>query len=237
MAWRSHGHDAASLADALARNGVLRSERAAAAMRAVDRGHYLPRGRAGSAYEDAPQPIGHGVTISAPHMHAAALDLLEAQLRPGAAALDVGSGTGYLTACMAHMVRGTGARGDSSGVAVGIDHIDALVEGSLRNVRADPAAHELEQDGALELVCGDGRQVRQRAPPPASFLGATSTSRLLTRVCALSLFDRRAIRRALRTTPSTWAPPALCGPMRSSRNLPRVGDSWCRLGPRAAAKS
>ena len=93
------------------------------------------------------------------------------------AALDVGSGTGYLTACMAHMVRGTGARGDSSGVAVGIDHIDALFEGSRRNVRADPAAHELEQDGALELVCGDGRQVRQRSPPPASFLGALSTSR------------------------------------------------------------
>jgi protein-L-isoaspartate(D-aspartate) O-methyltransferase len=39
-------------------------------------------------------PIGNDQTISAPHMHAACLDLLAEQLRPGASALDVGSGSG-----------------------------------------------------------------------------------------------------------------------------------------------
>ncbi len=34
-------------------------------------------------------------------MHASALELLRAHLYPGARVLDVGSGTGYLTACMA----------------------------------------------------------------------------------------------------------------------------------------
>lgn len=43
-------------------------------------------------------PIGNEQTISAPHMHAACLDLLTEELRPGARALDVGSGSGYLTA-------------------------------------------------------------------------------------------------------------------------------------------
>ncbi len=43
-------------------------------------------------------PIGNEQTISAPHMHAACLDLLAEELRPGARALDVGSGSGYLTA-------------------------------------------------------------------------------------------------------------------------------------------
>ena len=46
------------------------------------------------AYMDAPQSIGYAATISAPHMHAYALELLLDQLRPGAKVLDVGSGTG-----------------------------------------------------------------------------------------------------------------------------------------------
>ena len=41
---------------------------------------------------DAPQSIGYGVTISAPHMHAHALEILKDNLFEGAKALDVGSG-------------------------------------------------------------------------------------------------------------------------------------------------
>lgn len=71
-------------------------------MRAVDRGLFvLDRQR---AYQDCPLPIGHGVTISAPHMHAYACELLGPWLKPGASVLDVGSGSGYLTAVFAHMV-------------------------------------------------------------------------------------------------------------------------------------
>ena len=36
--------------------------------------------------------------------HAHALELLSAHLKKGNRALDVGSGSGYLTACMGHMV-------------------------------------------------------------------------------------------------------------------------------------
>ena len=60
------------------------------------------------------------MTISAPHMHAYALELLEKQLEAGMTALDVGSGSGYLTVCFALMV---GERGK----VVGIDHIQGVV--------------------------------------------------------------------------------------------------------------
>lgn len=73
-------------------------------MLAVDRGNYSKN----NPYMDAPQGIGYGVTISAPHMHAHALELLKDQLTEGERALDVGSGSGYLTACMALMVGETG---------------------------------------------------------------------------------------------------------------------------------
>lgn len=69
-------------------------------MLAVDRCHYTKN----NAYMDAPQSIGYSVTISAPHMHAHALELLKNQLVNGTRALDVGSGSGYLTACMAIMM-------------------------------------------------------------------------------------------------------------------------------------
>ncbi len=41
--------------------------------------------------------IGYNVTISAPHMHGHALELLKDHLQDGMKALDVGSGSGYLT--------------------------------------------------------------------------------------------------------------------------------------------
>lgn len=44
--------------------GVISTESVANAMLATDRKHYSPR----NPYMDAPQPIGGGVTISAPHM-------------------------------------------------------------------------------------------------------------------------------------------------------------------------
>ncbi|KAI8422389.1 hypothetical protein MSG28_006246 [Choristoneura fumiferana] len=45
------------------------------------------------------------------HGHAHALERLKNQLVPGEKALDVGSGSGYLTACMAHMLGGDGRAG------------------------------------------------------------------------------------------------------------------------------
>jgi len=58
------------------------------------------------------------------------LELLKDQLVEGERALDIGSGSGYLTACMAIML-------GENGKAVGIDHIPELVEKSIENVRKD----------------------------------------------------------------------------------------------------
>lgn len=85
-------------------NGVIKSDLVARTMTATDRKHYCPH----NSYQDAPQSIGFDVTISAPHMHAFALELLEGHLKQGARVLDVGSGSGYLTACFARCVGPSG---------------------------------------------------------------------------------------------------------------------------------
>lgn len=48
-------------------------------------------------YQDSPQSIGYGATISAPHVHAKALEELEPNLQPGQHALDVGESWGCST--------------------------------------------------------------------------------------------------------------------------------------------
>ena len=65
-------------------------------------------------------------------MHAHALELLKETLKPGCRALDIGSGSGsgYLTVCMALMV-------GPSGKVVGLDHIPELVELGKKNMRMD----------------------------------------------------------------------------------------------------
>ena len=100
------------------------------------------------ADDDAPQPLSWGITISAPHMHARALSDLRDKLRPGCSALDVGSGSGYLSVAMANLV-------GPSGKVVGIDHVADLVAWSINNVCRD-GKRALLDSGRLRLLVADG---------------------------------------------------------------------------------
>ncbi|XP_073928486.1 protein-L-isoaspartate(D-aspartate) O-methyltransferase isoform X5 [Castor canadensis] len=126
MAWKSGGASHSELIHNLRKNGIIKTDKVFEVMLATDRCHYAKC----NPYMDSPQSIGFQATISAPHMHAYALELLFDQLHEGATALDVGSGSGILTACFARMV-------GSSGKVIGIDHIKELVDDSINNVRKD----------------------------------------------------------------------------------------------------
>lgn len=162
MAWRSHGKTNADLVRNLRANNIIKSDVIERTMLAVDRGKYSKS----NPYMDAPQGIGYAVTISAPHMHAYALEQLKDHLREGNKALDVGSGSGYLTVCMALLV-------GESGRVVGIDHIPELVEFSRKNVLSDKP--ELLNTGRLKLIAGDGRAgFQEDAPFDAIHVGAAA---------------------------------------------------------------
>ncbi|XP_048340298.1 protein-L-isoaspartate(D-aspartate) O-methyltransferase-like isoform X3 [Sphaerodactylus townsendi] len=162
MAWTSTGKTHAELINNLYKNGVIKSQRVYDVLLATDRAHYTKY----FPYMDSPQSIGYQATISAPHMHAHALELLKDQLVEGALALDVGSGSGYLTACFARMVGPTGK-------AVGIEHIEDLVHESIRNVREDDAT--LLSSGRVKLLVGDGRKgYPEEAPYDAIHVGAAA---------------------------------------------------------------
>jgi protein-L-isoaspartate(D-aspartate) O-methyltransferase len=69
-------------------------------MQGIDRGDFTSY----SPYVDSPQGIGYSATISAPHMHAFALEYFRDHLKVAKKVLDVGSGSGYLTLAFAKMI-------------------------------------------------------------------------------------------------------------------------------------
>lgn len=70
--------------------GVISSKKVVEVMGTIDRALFVPDGT--PPYVDSPMAIGYNATISAPHMHATCLQLLEENLQPNMRALDVGSG-------------------------------------------------------------------------------------------------------------------------------------------------
>ncbi|GLJ30313.1 hypothetical protein SUGI_0599700 [Cryptomeria japonica] len=165
MSWRCHGTTNSEMVAKLLEYGVLNSKVAADAMRQIDRADYVLESR--NAYVDSPQPIGYSATISAPHMHAYCLDYLLDHLKPGMSVLDVGSGSGYLSAVFALMV-------GENGRTVGVEHIPQLVKRSVDSIKKGPAAHLLEK-GALSIHVADGKKgFPDAAPYDAIHVGAAA---------------------------------------------------------------
>lgn len=136
----------------------------------VDRAHYAPS----RPYSDSPQPIGHGATISAPHMHGHACEYLIDYLKPGAHVLDIGSGSGYLTHVIANLVADTGSSSDD-GLVIGVDHIPALVELARNNMNKSQEGRKLQSTGQVKFIAADGRLGwKDGAPYDAIHVGAAA---------------------------------------------------------------
>lgn len=138
MNFNNDGTTHAHLIENLKKNNLIKSSAVESAMLKVDRGDYV---EAKDCYSDKPHKIGCNATISSPHMHAIALEALRDALAPGKRALDVGSGSGYVAACMAMMVGETGA-------VYGVEHERELVKKSAANAgRAHTNLQFIEGNG------------------------------------------------------------------------------------------
>ena len=102
-------------------------DRVAEAFRACPREEFLPRGERRRASYDGPIPIGHGQTNSQPRTVEAMLRLLD--VHEGQRVLDVGSGSGWTTALLAHLTgpggRVLGVELEPALVELGTEHLDA----------------------------------------------------------------------------------------------------------------
>ncbi|KAH9941842.1 Pcmt1-prov protein [Epithele typhae] len=173
MAWRCTGSTNTELLLNMRKSEIIKSDRVFAAMTKVDRSKYVRNPSA--AYQDSPQLIGHGATISAPHMHAYAAEHLLPYLHSNARVLDVGSGSGYLCAVLWQLLADDGHAGSEfTAKVVAIDHIDELVSWSVDNLRRDGLGREVDQ-GHIRVIAGDGRKgVPEDGPYDAIHVGAAA---------------------------------------------------------------
>jgi protein-L-isoaspartate(D-aspartate) O-methyltransferase len=79
----------------------LRDRRVLQAIRDVPRHEFVPEALRDQAYQDHPLPIGAGQTISQPYIVAAMLEHLA--LQPTDRVLEVGTGSGYVTALLSKL--------------------------------------------------------------------------------------------------------------------------------------
>jgi protein-L-isoaspartate(D-aspartate) O-methyltransferase len=104
------------------------SDRVAEAFAAMPRESFLPPEQRRSAAYDGPLPIGGGQTNSQPSTVAAMLRLLD--VGTGQKVLDVGSGSGWTTALLAHLTGPTGrvlaVELDPDLVELGTRHLDGV---------------------------------------------------------------------------------------------------------------
>ena len=119
------------------------SDRVAAAFDAVPRREFLPVGVRERASYDGPLDIGHGQTSSQPRTVAAMLRPLD--VRPGDHVLDVGAGSGWTTALLAHLV-------GSAGRVVGVELVPALAAWGEQNVRRTSGSWASVREAAPGVV-------------------------------------------------------------------------------------
>ena len=106
---------------------------------AVPREQFVPAGYESLAFADTEIPIGHGQAMMTPTIEGRALQALD--LAPADDVLEIGTGTGFLAACLARL----------AGTVTSIDIYDDFIEKAKAN---------LEDSGIIdvELLCMDATQ-------------------------------------------------------------------------------
>lgn len=123
--------------------------RVADAMLAADRAQFVPERYAGEAYADHPLPIGSGQTISAPSI--VAVMAKELDVKKGMKVLEVGAGSGYQAAVLAHLA-------GESGRVFTVERLPEMAELARKNLASAGVRN-------AEVVCADGTKGWERDAP------------------------------------------------------------------------
>jgi len=199
-AWKSQGTNQRELVEQLRTAKIIRTDAVQKVMELVDRRNYCfdrPLFESESesdhlCYADRALGIGLGQTISAPHMHAYALEEIYPSVakQKFATILDVGCGSGYLTACFGrwmlppeHIASSSSDENDcdyenennegGGSKVFGIDVRQDLVDRTRTNLERQDG--DLLAQGVVDISLRDGwKGLPEHAPFDAIHVGAAA---------------------------------------------------------------
>lgn len=125
----------------LIQDKTLHSKSVISAFSSINREDFIPEESKSSAPFDHPIHIGHKQTISQPTTVAFMLELLDA--KKGDKILDIGSGSGWTTALLGHIV-------GSEGSVLGLERVKELVDFGRDNIEKYNMEHvQIEKAGTV----------------------------------------------------------------------------------------
>ena len=151
------------MVDQLIDGGVLKTPALIAAFRAIDRADFVLDSLRNQAYANYPLPIGYGQTISQPYTVAFILELL--QPRADQKILDIGSGSGWPTALLAHVV-------GPAGHVIALERIKKLADQCLQNL----SRYNFIKEGTVEV---HAKNAQTGLPEKAPFARIISAAQVL----------------------------------------------------------
>jgi len=167
-----------SLIDSLIREGWLKTLKIIEAFKEIKRIDFLPEDMKDLAELNEALPIGYGQTISQPLVVAFMLELL--QPKEGEKILDIGSGSGWTSALLAHIVSQEGIPNSqfpitkNKGKIIAIEIIPELKEFGERNV----AKYNFIEKGIVKFILTDGSKGYKKEAPFDKILASASAEKI-----------------------------------------------------------
>jgi len=159
-----------NLVEELIQQGWLKTPRIIDAFNKIERADFLPEKMQKLAGLNEALPIGFNQTISQPLVVAFMLELLDPM--PGENILDIGSGSGWTTALLAHIVSSVKSP-DLKPKITALELVPELKEFGEKNV----AKYNFIEKNIAEFICTDGSKgYRPKAPYDKILVSAAAPS-------------------------------------------------------------
>jgi len=150
-----------NLIDSLIQDGWLKTPRIIDAFKTIKRIDFLPEESKDLAELNDALPIGYGQTISQPLVVAFMLEQLQPE--EGEKILDIGSGSGWTSALLAHCV-------SQKGKVIAIEIIPELKDFGEKNI----AKYNFIEKGIVNCICADGSKGYKKEAPYDKILVSAS---------------------------------------------------------------